>query len=67
MIMGPIKNCTEEIGMENKELICRVLKETGRPGMDRLLNYMDQAGFYEAPCNTQYHLAREREGWLSTA
>ncbi len=44
--------------MENREMIGRALLETGRPGMEELLAYMGRAGFFEAPCSTQYHLAK---------
>lgn len=41
--------------MEIKETIEDFLRSTGRPGIDDLLLYMEQAGFYEAPASTKYH------------
>lgn len=48
--------------IDRKELraeIERKLLETGRDGMDVLLDYMLECGFYDAPCSTQYHLAQD--------
>lgn len=44
--------------MEAKEIIIAYLKNTNRPGIDNLLNWMDQNGFYDAPCSSRYHLAK---------
>lgn len=44
--------------MENKDIkeqIECLLKQTGRKGIDNLLKYMDNAGFYSAPASTKYH------------
>lgn len=30
-----------------------------RPGMDRLLKWLDESGFYKAPASSRYHLAEE--------
>lgn len=35
------------------------LTDTGRCGMMELLDHMRKIGFYEAPCSTQYHLAKD--------
>lgn len=40
-----------------KERIESLLMSTNRPGMDKLLEYMEQNGFYDAPCSGAYHLA----------
>lgn len=41
-----------------KKQIEILLSETERPGIQALLNYMDIAGFYTAPCSSKYHLAK---------
>ena len=42
---------TDKTYIEGKLMFC------DRPGMEALLLYMDENGFYEAPCSTGYHLA----------
>lgn len=42
-----------------KETIEQILRATGRDGMEDLLKYMEEAGFYTAPCSGAYHLAKE--------
>ena len=32
-----------------------LLKLTNREGMDKLLAWLDEKGFYESPCSTRYH------------
>jgi 23S rRNA maturation-related 3'-5' exoribonuclease YhaM len=44
--------------MSNKEHIENLLKETERPGIENLLKWMEQNGFYDAPCSSKYHLAK---------
>lgn len=44
--------------MSNKERIENLLEETQRPGIRDLLHWMDQNGFYDAPCSSKYHLAQ---------
>lgn len=41
-----------------KETIIELLSSTGREGMERLIGYMEENGFFEAPCSTRYHLAK---------
>lgn len=36
-----------------------LLKSTGREGIDRLIDYLDNTDFYEAPASTKYHLSKE--------
>ena len=36
-----------------------LLKITKRPGIDDLLTWMDENGFYTAPCSGRYHLAKQ--------
>ncbi len=45
--------------LEIRAEIERKMIETGRDGMSGLLHHMRECGFYEAPCSTQYHLAKE--------
>lgn len=44
--------------MEVKEKIVAALKTTNRPGMNDLLAWMDDNGFYDAPCSSKYHLSK---------
>lgn len=41
--------------MEIKTEIEHLLRQTKREGIEQLLNYMDNAGFYNAPASTKYH------------
>ena len=41
--------------MEIKKEIEHLLRQTKRDGIDQLLKYMDNAGFYSAPASTKYH------------
>ncbi len=44
----------------NKEKIHQLLISTGRPGMERLVDWMEtKTDFYTAPASTKYHLACE--------
>jgi 23S rRNA maturation-related 3'-5' exoribonuclease YhaM len=45
--------------MDYKELIEEALRSTERPGIEDLLEYMEDAGFYTAPASSQYHGAYE--------
>lgn len=45
--------------MENKKLIERFeeeLAKVDRPGMDKLLSYIQKSDFYTAPASTRFHL-----------
>lgn len=42
-----------------KEEFNTILLETKREGIDDLLDYMEDEGFYEAPCSGSYHLAKQ--------
>lgn len=42
-----------------KERIEKLLLSTGRAGMEKLIEYMNDNGFFTAPCSGQYHLAKE--------
>lgn len=41
---------------ENRNSIVALLKCTERKGIDNILDYMDENGYYTAPCSTKYHL-----------
>lgn len=42
-----------------KEKIIELLLSTNCPGMDKLIEWMEQNGFFTAPCSSQYHLCKE--------
>lgn len=42
-----------------KEKIIELLKSTQRKGIEDLISYMEESGFFEAPCSGAYHLAKE--------
>lgn len=42
-----------------KESIISLLEETGRSGIGYLVMYMEENGFFEAPCSTSHHLSKE--------
>ena len=43
--------------METRERIKELLKSTERKGMESLLEWMEDAGFFDAPCSSKYHLS----------
>ena len=43
--------------MKNK--IKELLLSTKREGMENLITYMEENGFFTAPCSTQHHLSKE--------
>lgn len=45
--------------MDTKTKIESFLKSTERAGIEDLLKYMDESGFYTAPASTKYHGAEE--------
>ena len=45
--------------LDNKAFIIDMLKSTKREGIEDLIAYMEDCGFFEAPCSTRYHLACE--------
>lgn len=49
----------EEKENEMKEKIVELLISTNRNGIENLIQYMDENGFFTAPCSTQYHLAKD--------
>lgn len=42
-----------------KDYIEETLLSTGRKGMEHLIEWMDENGFFTAPCSGQYHLCKE--------
>lgn len=45
--------------MDNKELIIKLLKETERPGIDKLISYLKSTDYFAAPASSKYHLCEE--------
>ena len=45
--------------LDNKQYVVGMLKNTGREGMDDLIEYMEDCGFFSAPCSGSYHLSCE--------
>lgn len=45
--------------LDNKKFVVDSLMKTGREGMDGLVEYMDDCGFFNAPCSGGNHLACE--------
>ena len=43
--------------METKERIKQLLLTTERKGMKNLIEWMEEAGFFDAPCSSKYHLS----------
>lgn len=42
-----------------KERIINLLMQTKRDGIENLIKDMEEGGFFEAPCSTQYHLSHK--------
>ena len=45
--------------MAVKNAIEHLLKTTNREGMDSLISWMNENGFFKAPCSTSHHLCVE--------
>jgi 23S rRNA maturation-related 3'-5' exoribonuclease YhaM len=41
-----------------KEKIIELLRSTQRPGIENLIQHMEEIGFFTAPCSSQYHLCK---------
>lgn len=50
---------TKKTEVDDKTFIINSLKATKREGIDGLIDYMDDCGFFDAPCSTNYHLSCE--------
>lgn len=42
-----------------EDVVKSSLLKTGRERVEDLISYMDEIGFFTAPCSTRYHLAKE--------
>jgi 23S rRNA maturation-related 3'-5' exoribonuclease YhaM len=54
-----LKKYQRRITMTIKEKIIDLLRSTERPGIEKLIEYMENNGFYSAPCSGAYHLCKE--------
>lgn len=45
--------------MDSKQYVVEHLMSVNRPGMEDLIHYMEECGFFDAPCSSQYHLASQ--------
>lgn len=45
--------------LDNKQLIMESLRKTGRDGIEDLIAYMEDCGFFEAPCSGGNHLCTQ--------
>lgn len=45
--------------LDNKLYVINRLKGTNREGIEDLITYMENCGFFNAPCSSQYHLCCE--------
>ena len=45
--------------LNNKKYVVDSLMKTNREGMEDLIEYTEEIGFFSAPCSTSYHLACE--------
>lgn len=45
--------------LDTKQYVIEHLLSTKREGMEDLIAYMEECGFFEAPCSTKFHLASE--------
>ena len=41
---------------KNRLIFIELLQCINRPGMDKLIDYLDNSDFFTAPCSTKYHL-----------
>ena len=48
-----------------KEKITELLLSTNREGMNKLVEHMEEGGFFTAPCSTRYHYFMTLERWDS--
>ena len=45
--------------MENKERVIELLQQVNRPGIDKLINWLEKTTFFTDPASTKYHDAEE--------
>lgn len=48
-----------DVTQDFETIIKESLRKTKREGVEELIKYMDEIGFFKAPCSTRYHLAKE--------
>ena len=46
---------TNEQIFDNKIEISRLLRNTNREGIENIIHYLEESGFYEAPSSTNLH------------
>ena len=44
---------------EKKERFIELLRSTGRQGIEEVINYLEESGFFTAPASTSHHLSYE--------
>ena len=49
--------CISKTNTMIKEEFSRILGATNRPGIDKVLNKLEELGFFEAPASTKFHLS----------
>ena len=45
--------------MDNKERVIELLQQVNRPGIDKLINWLEKSTFFTDPASTKYHDAEE--------
>lgn len=45
--------------IEKKKRFIELLRSTGRQGIEEVINYLEESGFFTAPASTKYHLSFE--------
>ena len=53
------EQATETKAMDYKQVIVQSLTKTGRDNIEGLIEFMDEIGFFKAPCSGGNHLAQE--------
>ena len=52
-----MEGLTQRVIEENKEEIIRLLRLTGRDGIEKLISYLGKCDYFDAPASTKYHLS----------
>ena len=50
---------SKEVISANKDKFVELLQSTHRPGVDNVINALEELGFFSAPASTRFHLAYE--------
>ncbi|WP_088187571.1 hypothetical protein [Desulfosporosinus sp. FKA] len=45
------------LSVDHKEVILNLWGFVNRPGIDKLINFLNESDFFKAPCSTKHHLA----------